>query len=365
MKKFCVLVSYSGNGGVERNVTKLVKGFLDKGLDFELLTIKEKGIFFNALPKEVKKIKLPFEHAILNIPFLVKYLREKKPYAIFSVKDRANRIAIISRFFARTNTKIIIRLGTNLTASLKHRGVLRLWFRYLPSRLLYPNCDRIIAVSKGVAQDISRITKIPLKDICVLPNPVVDNGIKEMAEEEVEDPWFLNKKYPLILGAGRLTEQKDFETGIKAIKLVKEKGLKVRYVILGDGEKRKELQILIESLGLKDNVRILGFKNNPYKYMKRSDLFLLSSKWEGLPNALIEAMSLGVPVVSTDCPSGPWEILKGGTIAPLVKVGDPIAMAEAIVNTLKSNIDISSLIKAAEEFSIDKSVDSYAKIILD
>ncbi len=364
-KRFCILISFSGDGGVERNIVRLIRGFLKKGVDFEVLTIKEKGSFFKELPKETKKRKLPFDHAVLNIPYLVNYLKKERPYAIFSVKDRANRAAIIAKLISKTPTKVIIRLGTNLSASLEERkkSFLSKWFRYLPSRILYPLCNNIIAVSNGVAKDISHITKIPLNRINVVPNPVVDDLLFEKAKEDVEDKWFIEKDKPVVLGIGRLTEQKDFATAIKAIKLLKDKGFCVRYVILGEGPKREELTRLIRELNLQEDVKLIGFKKNPYKYLARADLFLLSSKWEGSPNALVEAMALGVPVVSTNCRSGPDEILKNG-IAPLVKVGDPFEMAQAIIKVLNAPPSKKALFKAVEDFSFEKNVERYLEIIL-
>ena len=362
-KKITILVSFSGDGGVERNVVRLVRGFLKKGVCFEILTIKEKGSFFKELPDEAKKIKLPFDQALLNLPYLIKYLKRSSPHAIFSVKDRANRVAILAKLFSKSSSKVVIRLGTNLSASLQNKRNFHKWTRYLPSRILYPRCDEIIAVSKGVAEDVSKITKIPVEKINVIPNPVIDERLFEMAKEKVEDEWFLVKKRPLVLGIGRLTEQKDFETGIKAIKVLKDWGISLRYAILGDGPKKNRLKKLIKELGLEENVKLLGFKKNPYKYLSKADLFLLSSKWEGSPNALIEAMALGVPVVSTDCPSGPREILKEEP-SLLVKVEDYIGMAQAIAKTLKNPPSSEKLKHMVKDFSLEKSVNKYLKVIL-
>ncbi len=362
-KKIAILVSFSGDGGVERNVVRLVRGFLKKGVLFEILTIKEKGSFFKELPDKIKKVKLPFNQALLNLPYLVKYLKKESPYAIFSVKDRANRVAILAKLLSRGSSKVVIRLGTNLSASLQTKGNFRKWTRYLPSRILYPKCDEIIAVSKGVAEDVSKITKIPIEKINVIPNPVVDERLFEMAKEKVEDKWFLVKKGPLILGIGRLTEQKDFETAIKAIKVLKEKGIFPRYAILGEGPKRSRLERLIKELGLEENVKLAGFKKNPYKYLSKADLFLLSSKWEGSPNVLVEAMALGIPVVSTDCPSGPREILKEDLFS-LVKVGDHIGMAEEMARILKKPPCSEKLKNMVKDFSLERSVNKYLEIIL-
>jgi glycosyltransferase involved in cell wall biosynthesis len=202
---------------------------------------------------------------------------------------------------------------------------------------VYPLADGIVTVSRGVAEDLAAYAGIPLERIRVIYNPVVSEGLLQAARQPIRHPLFVDNQCPLILGAGRLTEQKDFFTLIKAFDIVRRK-IPSRLVILGDGEERSNLENLIRSRGLQDMVDLPGFEINPFAFMKRASVFVLSSKWEGLPNVLIQALICGCPVVSTDCLSGPAEILKGGEYGHLVPVGDVEAIAVAIEAVLNGDI---------------------------
>jgi glycosyltransferase involved in cell wall biosynthesis len=194
----------------------------------------------------------------------------------------------------------------------------------------YPWADAIVAVSKGVADDLARVARLPRDRIKVIYNPVVTEALFRKAEEPLEHPWFLSGCPPVILGVGRLTAAKDFPTLIRAFARVRESQL-ARLLILGEGEKRDSLEKLVRELRLERDVSMPGFMDNPYAYMRKSSIFVLSSCWEGLPNVLIEAMACGCQVISTNCPSGPEEILRGGHYGKLVPVGDAEALAKAIL----------------------------------
>ena len=165
----------------------------------------------------------------------------------------------------------------------------------------------------------------------------------------------------MILGVGRLTQAKDFPTLIRAFALVRKKRA-ARLMILGEGEERPKLEALVRELGLEREVTLPGFVDNPYKYMKRAAVFVLSSKWEGFGNVLVEAMALGTPVVSTDCPSGPAEILENGRWGRLVPVGDVYALAEAIIETLdeEHHPDVAN---RAKDFAVELAVEKYINVL--
>ncbi len=181
------------------------------------------------------------------------------------------------------------------------------------------------------------------------------------AKEPVEHPWFETGELPVILGVGRLMEQKDFPTLIRAFAKV----LKVRpsrLVILGSGKERSRLNALVHELGLQNHVAMLAFQNNPYAYMTKAAVFALSSAWEGFGNVLVEAMAQGTPVVSTDCKHGPREILDHGKHGLLVPVGDSQAMAEAILNVLSGKFP-SVTSEWLEQFTLKPTVSQYIKLL--
>jgi glycosyltransferase involved in cell wall biosynthesis len=227
-------------------------------------------------------------------------------------------------------------------------------------RFFFGRIDRIVCVSRGVAEDISGITGIPMEEIAVVANPVGTRDLYRFSEEAVEHPWPGDRQVPVIVGIGRLTEQKDFTTLLRAFAKVREQR-KCRLIILGEGRKRTELENLISSLDIDQDVSLPGFVANPYSYLSRCSLFVLSSKWEGSPNVLTEALALGVPVVSTDCPSGPREILEGGKYGYLVSPGDDDALAEAMLRTLDNPLPVNILKEAVSRYTVEESVSGYLK----
>lgn len=331
--RLAVLASFSGSGGVEHMLVNLIAGFVAAGREVDLLLIRDRGPHLAGLPEAVNRIPLGSNHSLLAIPALARYLRQVRPRALLAAKDRAGRAAVLARALAGVDTRLVLRLGTNLSASLAGRSALRRAWRYWPIRRLYPRIDRIVAVSAGVAADTATIAGLPREAISVIRNPVITPDLRQRAAAPCPHPWFQGKGPPVLLGAGRLQRQKDFPTLIRAFARVRQ-ARPCRLVIIGEGQERQVLRALIAQLGLADQVDLPGFQVHPLPFLARANLFVLSSAWEGSPNVLTEAMALGTPVVATDCPSGPAELLDGGRIAPLVPVGDPEALAAAILATL-------------------------------
>jgi len=226
---------------------------------------------------------------------------------------------------------------------------------------LYPWADGIITVSRKVADDLAEYAGISPSKIHTIYNPVITPELLVMSGENSAHPWFQPGETPVILGVGRLTEQKDFKTLIMAFSILRQE-LEVRLVILGEGEKRLELETLSQTLGVAHDIDLPGYVENPYSYMHQAGVFVLSSSWEGLPTVLIEALACGCPVVSTDCPGGISEILSNGTYGEIVPVGDPQAMANAIGRAIKGgkiNIEAGWL----EQFSLEKIVEQTIEYI--
>ncbi|MCA1995460.1 MAG: glycosyltransferase, partial [Coleofasciculus sp. S288] len=219
----------------------------------------------------------------------------------------------------------------------------------------------IVAVSQGVATDLARTASLPLERIQVIYNPVVTPELLTRAKEPLDHPWFNPGEPPVILGVGRLVEQKDFSTLIRAFNQVRQIQ-PARLMILGSGREKSRLKALVQELGLEDDVAMPGFVQNPYAYMARSAVFVLSSAWEGFGNVIVEAMAVGTPVVSTDCQSGPAEILDDGKYGSLVPVGDSKAIAEAILSVLSGNSKPVNL-AWIDNFTLKNSTDKYLEIL--
>ena len=357
-----VFASFSGAGGVERMLVNLIRGFVDLGQAVELVLVKAQGPHLERVPPQVRQVRLAAGHTHLAAPALARYLRQRRPPALLVAKDRAGRTAVIARAIARTATPMVLRLGTNLSTAMAERGVIQRWMRYLPIRLLYPRIERIVAVSEGVARDTARIARLPRGSITVIRNPVITPELAAQGAEPCLHPWLQDERLPVILGAGRLQRQKDFPTLIRAFAWLNARRT-CRLVILGEGRGRAGLEALIQDLGLTGQVDLPGYQPNPYTFLARASLFVLSSAWEGSPNILTEALALGVPVVSTDCPSGPSEILDGGRFGALVPVGNAEALGAAMATTLDGPLPPDTLRSAVSEYEQARSARRYLEVL--
>ena len=357
-----VFASFSGAGGVERMLVNLIRGFVHLGHRVDLLLVRAQSPHLEGLPEQVRLIPMGSEHTFLAVFALARYLRRQRPAALLAAKDRAGRAAVLARRLAGVDTRIVMRLGTNLSTAMAGRSAVQRWLRYWPIRRLYRRVDRIVAVSEGVADDTAAIARIPRASISVVRNPVITPELRLLAAEPCTHPLFHHGGPPVILGVGRLQRQKDFPTLIRAFARVRRRR-PCRLVILGDGSGRAGLEALIADLGLEAEADLPGFQANPFPFLARADLFVLSSAWEGSPNVLTEALALGRPVVSTDCPSGPHEILNGGRFGPLVPVGDADALARAISDTLDRPLDPETLQGAVAAYNQAESARGYLRAL--
>ncbi len=241
------------------------------------------------------------------LPSLARYLRHERPDALLAAKPHLNMEAIWARQLTRAQTRIVIseRIALSGKASTS-----RLWKRrFLPPLIkrAYQRADGIVAVSQGVADDLAAVADIPRERIATIYNPVVNAGLLEKAAAPLDHPWFAPGSPPVILGAGRIHPDKDFPTLLRAFARVREQR-SARLIVLGEAKRdarQEALLQLADELGIAEDLAFPGFVGNPYAYMSRAAVFVLSSLWEGLPGVLIEALACGCPVVSTDCPNGP------------------------------------------------------------
>jgi glycosyltransferase involved in cell wall biosynthesis len=280
--------------------------------------------------------------------------------------DHANLIALWARTLARVPTRVYVSVRSNLSQEAEHAPS-RVG-RWLPrlARVFYPRAQAVIAVSQGVADDLEGLIGAGRARVLVIPNPVVTPDLTTLAAAAADHPWFkpglIVGAPPVVLAAGRLSPQKDFQTLIRAFALlVRDRDL--RLLILGEGPERAALEFLVRDLGLTGRVALPGFRANPFALMARARLFVLSSAWEGLPGVLIQAMACGTPVVSTDCPSGPREVLADGRYGPLVPVGDPQALAHAIGETLDQPIAADLLRARADDFALAPVTRRYLEVL--
>jgi glycosyltransferase involved in cell wall biosynthesis len=302
---------------------------------------------------------------ILRLRSLQQYIEAYRPDVILSALTYANLVAIWAKHLSSTHVPVIVSERIALSTYCASPSNFRKWrWGYLPElvRRTYPGADAVVTVSSDVAEDL--ITNIRLKksSVTTIHNPVVDDDLRARAQQALQHPWFASDAVPVILAVGRLTEQKDFATLLNAFSRLRAKRA-ARLVILGEGRLRNSLQELANTLDIAADVEMPGFVENPFQYMARASVLVLSSQYEGLPGVLIQALACACPVVSTDCPGGSREILDNGNIGALVAVGDADGMAQAILSQLDNPTSKDVLLRRAEDFSVEVGVSNYLALL--
>lgn len=346
-------------GGAQRIALNLCTGLIKKGYDVDLLLVEAEGDLISEVPEEVSVINLDASRVVTSTVPLRRYLRESTPDVLYSMMIEVNIAAVVAHQFARVDTRLVISEHNTPTVSaegLKDQFALHL------APLTYPRSDHVVTVSEGVRNDLLDVIDISEEKITFIHNPIDVERIRKQATESVEHKWFTDPSASVVMSAGRHAPQKGFDTLLRAFSCLEYSN--ARLVLLGEGNKTESLRTLATQLGIEDQVDFPGFVDNPFKYMASADVFVLSSWYEGFGNVLIEAMATGCPVVSTDCPSGPNEILKDGAYGPLVPVKDAAAMSNAIEDVLADPIDESVLASRADDFSIDTVVERYETVLL-
>ena len=348
-----LLAAFSGAGGVERMLLNLASGIAAAGYGVDLLTIRRDSPHLCALPGGVRHLPLPGGHAWAVLPALTRYLRREPPVGLIAAKDRANRVAVLARALAGRPLPLALRLGTHLGGA---RGPARTAGDRLRG-IFYRRAEAVIAVSRAMADDLEPRFGLEAGRVRVIRNPVVTPGLADLAAGACPHPW-LEDGEPVIVGIGRFTRQKDFPTLLRAFaQLCRQRP--ARLVLLGEGAGKAACAQLASELGIADRVLLPGFAVNPYAWLARARLFVLSSRWEGAPNALAEALALGVPCVATDCLSGPRELLADGRYGPLVPVGDAGQLAAAMAATLAAPPPAETLREAVGEYRQEISAAAY------
>ncbi len=348
-------------GGAQRVIVNLAQGITERGLPVDLVLSVADGVFLNQLPPAARVVDLRAPRLLRSLGPLTGYLRRERPRVLVSSMTHANLIALWAAKLARRGTPVVATVHNTMSQSTGVNGRVAAWLGSNLLRSFYPWAASIVAVSRGAADDLIRTSGLPDAQVHVVYNPVITPSLLAQAAQPPDHPWFDGGQVPVILGVGRLTRQKDFPTLLRAFARYRRERAG-RLVILGEGEDRPILEALVAELGLAQDVALPGFRDNAMSYMARSALFVLSSAWEGLPTVLIEALAVGTRVVSTDCPSGPREILQEGRLGALVPVGDETALAAAMVEAVDrepGNIPLDAL----TPFTRDAAVDHYLQVI--
>lgn len=345
-------------GGAERACLRLARGMVASGRQVELVLVRREGAYLSDIPPGVGLTVLDKPRVSQSIGTLARHFYRTRPRAVLSALTHMNLATIAATRLSGCGARLVVSERNQISA--KAREARDAWQRavYRAVPLAYRAADRVVAVSGGVAADLAEFGRLPGGKIRVIHNPVFDPDIEALAQAPLGHPFFEAGGPPIIVAAGRLHSQKGFDVLLRAFAMARAQ-IDCRLVILGEGPERARLSAQAEQSGLGYDIDMPGFCANPFALMARAGAFVLSSRWEGFPNALVEAMACGAPVIATDCPSGPHEILQGGRIAPLVPVDDADALARALIATLTARPDTAASRVRAQGFSVAAAARQY------
>ena len=365
-KKIFIFIYSMAGGGAEKVALLLGNKFIQKGIDVSIVLIRKEGVFLEQIDKKIKiydlnniisKIGGIFGKILIFCTFLLKH----KPDIVLSIGEWPNTIAPMSVKFIPYKPKVVlVEQSTRSFLNSEEYNVSRL-VRFIAKKS-YFYAENIICVSNAVKEKLSE-ENFNNKKLIGICNPVDIEEINKKAVEKVEHPWFKERDVPIIIAVGRIHHQKNYPTMLKAIQLIL-KVRKVHLVVLGDGSLREELISLCIQLGIKDFVDFIGFQKNPYKYIKKADLFVHTARYEGFANVFTEALACGQKIVTTDCDT-PREILEEGKYGKITPIEDYKSLASAILLSLSEKHNPDFLKRKAEEFSIEKISNKYLELLLD
>lgn len=346
-------------GGAERIMVILANGMAARGHRVDLVLTQAIGPYLPDVADNVRIVDLKRGRVLTSLLPLARYLRRERPDAMLSALNHANIIAILARKLARSRTRLVVSEHNAPSRALCDSAIG--WVMRHLIRRFYPLADRVVCVSRAMASEMHDLLGVPQSKLSTIHNPLDIEKVRHRAGAPADHPWLTDHTAPVILAAGRLTRQKDYPTLLDAFARLR-KDRDARLIILGQGEEEAKLKALAGKLGIADDVSFAGFRDNPFAFMARCDLYVMSSAWEGFGNVLVEAMACGARVVSTDCPSGPNEILEGGRWGRLVPVGDAGALANAMAAALDdpSPPDVG---KRAEAFRSEVAIGEYLDIV--
>jgi glycosyltransferase involved in cell wall biosynthesis len=360
--KITIVLPNLHGGGAERLHVNLANNWISKGFNVEFILLRKEGELLKMLEDKVTVIGLNVDR-IRSVVFpLAENLRKSRPDVVLVAMWPLTSAGVLGWLISGRIGKLFLSDHENLSASYVAQGRVNPSFLKTLIRFSYPLASGIIAVSRGVKKDLCELGNFSNDLVRVIYNPAAIGVSSKKESIRIQERLWGGAFNHRILSVGTLKPQKDHENLIKAFALIETK-LNAKLIILGEGSLRQKLEALILKLGLKDKVSMIGFVIDPYPWFRSADLFVLSSRWEGFGNVIVEALECGVPVVSTDCPSGPAEILENGRYGKLVPIQDPISLASAMETSLNRIHDREVLMKRAKDFSIEKISDEYLNYI--
>jgi len=354
-------------GGAEKVILNLCSNLKRDKFEITLILGRKEGEYIKFLPSDVEIFDLKVDHVTFGLLKLLKLIKKIKPDIVFSTLTHMNIITLLLKSLFIRNIKVIVREATFFSIAYKNSSNLKAKVFPFFIKLLYNKADKIIFLSRDMLEDfcISFGRYIEEAKMLVIPNPIDIRKINELKNESIDEKEFKDEAKKII-AVGRLSKEKGYGYLLDAIPLIVREVDNIKLLILGEGKDRKFLEEYAKKIGISKYVYFCGFKSNPYKYLAHSDVFVLASLWEGFGNVIIEAMSCGIPVVATDCPSGPREIISHMDDGILVPVEDSEALATAIIEVLRDESLKEKLttnaFKKVSNFDVDRIVNIYESL---
>ena len=359
-------VPHLEGGGAERVALEIIRQLIRRGIAVDLIVTRSGGEMWNSIPAGARvvnlkawKIESNSLGVLTSLPALVRYLKRRRPAVLISTLGAGNVVTLIVKKYFLRDLKLIARHENCFSLQRKYAKI-GIYYRLL--KWLFPVADSVVAVSNDAAEDMRNCVPLAAKSITYVPNPVVTAALFEQARIPLKHTWLDDPTAPVIIASGILGLQKDFPTLLRAFTDLR-RSRNARLIILGRGPDKSQLVNLAQELGIQTDVEFPGFQSNPFAYISKSQVFVLSSLFEGLPTVLIEALACGTPVVATDCLTGPREILEGGKWGTLTPVGDWKAMSKAIQETLDNPPNSNMLIAAALRYSSTAAMNQQFKML--
>jgi len=353
LKKISIFLPNLTGGGAERLAIYLAHDWIDRGFKVEIVLMQKHGELLSIVSPEIAIIDLKSRKIRNSIFSLYKYLRVSQPDIIWVGMWPLTSTAIISWILAKKVGSIYVIDHNQLSKSVIQELKVPAFFLKMLMKITYPFATGIMTVSNGVKEDLLKLGGFKDNQVKVIYNPAATGIPKNMKITKIHKDTIWGEGFDKhILSVGSLSVQKNYSLLIRAFSKIS-KNLNAKLIILGEGKLRPSLESLISELDLEDSVSLVGFVKDPYPWYLTADLYVLSSDWEGLPTVLIESLECGLPIVSTDCPSGPKEILEDGRYGKLVPTNNPIALSNAIELSLSESHDKTLLMSRADDFSIE------------
>ncbi|MFT2011407.1 glycosyltransferase [Pontibacter sp. 13R65] len=349
-------------GGIQRMLINCAEYFSRNGHDVSIILMKNEGEYLDTVDKNVKIIPFRSTKKIKLFDSFKRILVKEEFDILFTASPPLNIFAVICKLLVNIKTKIVISENNNTISLFRQNNkitISRLTFFGIP--LFYRYADCIVAVSKGLSDNLSSIAQIPSRKIKTIYNPAYTNQLTQRMHEEVEHPWILNKEVPVLINVARLANAKNQKLLIHAVARVL-KSKKIKLIIVGEGPLREMLQGEINKLGLQESIDLVGFQINPVAWVAKSDLFVLSSDFEGFGMVVVEALATGITVVTTKCDFGPAEIVNEGEYGYLASVGDEEDLANKILYALENPLEKENQIRRAKDFHVDTIMHNYHEL---